>query len=244
MCELRTLRARRAKAWLLGLGALAATACAHFGEAFGERVSGPASGRFERVELVCAGDRAVRRAPPRARLQLGPVSGPGDQRNLLSVHAFVPESASGELVGEVFGRGTGGLSRFQAPFPLGVTGGLLGAQLASEATARLRAIGVQVESAPQALALDIARVWVASSPGSFFELKGHLLAEVAWTATAREADGRALWQRSFATRVERRIAYAYARDHESALREAWCAALDRFQEAAAAELAPLLPALR
>ena len=223
--------------------ALCPFGCAHFGEAFDERIGQNLDGSFRRVSLRCELTEAEPRAPG-AHLSIEGASGPSDRRQLLTPFAVVPESASCELVGEVFGQGSG-MTRWSSPFPLGVEGPPLGAQLTEAVRERLARDGIALAEAgpPEAprLALTLRRVWVHSLSGGFFELRGHLVADVEWRAVLLAPDGEhALWTHEFARHAKRRIAYAYARDHEALLREAWCGSLDDFAAVAVDELAPLL----
>jgi hypothetical protein len=244
---LETSRVGRRRFAALAMLAGFAAGCAHFGEAFDERVSRGVSGRHVRIAWSCDGAPSGE-APSAASARVGlAVSGPPEQRGLLTRAAYLPADATGEIVGEVFGQGS--RVRTAQPFALGLSGAPLATQLREAVAARLRSVGIELAAespaAPSALAIAIAKVWVATSSGGFFSLKGDLVAEVVWTAAFPAGAGSTpAWRRSFARRVHRRVAYAYVRDHEAALGEAWCGALDDFAAAARTELAPLLSASR
>jgi hypothetical protein len=185
---LETSRVGRRRFAALAMLAGFAAGCAHFGEAFDERVSRGVSGRHVRIAWSCDGAPSGE-APSAASARVGlAVSGPPEQRGLLTRAAYLPADATGEIVGEVFGQGS--RVRTAQPFALGLSGAPLATQLREAVAARLRSVGIELAAespaAPSALAIAIAKVWVATSSGGFFSLKGDLVAEVVWTAL-REA---------------------------------------------------------
>jgi hypothetical protein len=204
-------RPMRSPAWF-SIALLVVGGCYGFGDAARERVERPLRGQRETLSLACPALAVPGSATP-ASLRVG---------------ATRDVSGQGERIGRLY-----------APDPdLGIAlflaDGLVIERLERDVEAVLAEAGVEAAENPPNLELELRLAWVASDSAAWNQLRGTIRAAVSWRARLVDPrDGRTRWQADFEREASRQVVYFLASDHEAALAEAWCGALEALAAATA-----------